>query len=430
MKQIDDLGGMGVVQTVRAMEEGSTTADAVARACLERIAAANDDIKAFVALDPGRVLAEAAKVDAGAHAGGLLRGVPYAVKDVIDTADYPTAYGSPLYAGYMPGRDAACVRRAREQGSVLMGKVATGEFATQTPSQARNPLRTTHTPGGSSSGSAAAVAAGMVPVAFGTQTTGSIVRPAVYCGLVGYKPSFGMLGTAGLKTLSHTQDTIGVIARDVMDVACFSFGVHGVRHVQAAVEHPRIALCRSSQWDYASLATHGTLDALAKRLASRGVHVDSIELPEPMEALAAQQPRLFMFEARQNLAYELETRRTQLSTRLQKRLDAAQAVTLDEYISLRQQVLQCQWQFAELMRNYDAILYPAAAGEAEKGLEEAGDPRFGALWTMLHVPTVSFPCGKGPSGLPLGVQLVGAFGEDMRLLSVAQLAAGIALDVG
>jgi len=205
-----------------------------------------------------QVLAEAARVDAGSCPDGLLAGVPFAVKDVIDTSDYPTAYGSPIYTGHQPRLDAACVRLARRQGAVVMGKVATGEFATQTPSLARNPLRTTHTPGGSSSGSAAAVAAGMVPVAFGTQTTGSIVRPAVYCGVVGYKPSFGMIGAAGMKTLSHTQDTIGVIARDVADVAFFTLGLHGTRPIMQGVSPGRGSRCAARANGITFLPTHIT----------------------------------------------------------------------------------------------------------------------------------------------------------------------------
>ncbi|MYN13933.1 amidase [Pusillimonas sp. TS35] len=420
-----ELNELGALETALAIKNGETTATAVAQSRLDLIEACNDEVKAFVAIDPSKVLAEAARVDAGSCPDGLLAGVPFAVKDVIDTSDYPTAYGSPIYTGHQPRLDAACVRLARRQGAVVMGKVATGEFATQTPSLARNPLRTTHTPGGSSSGSAAAVAAGMVPVAFGTQTTGSIVRPAVYCGVVGYKPSFGMIGAAGMKTLSHTQDTIGVIARDVADVAFFTLGLHGTRPIMQGVSRPRIALCRSRQWDYISSDTYNAIEKLATRIEMAGGRVEQLRLPEELELLAESQPRLFMFEARQNLAYEYETCREHLSPRLRSRLEAADTVCMEEYMSLRQQIERGRQQFAHLTRGVDAILYPAAAGEAEAGHNEAGDPRFGALWTMLHVPTVSFPCGTGPTGLPLGVQLVGGFGEDAYLLAVANTVSGL-----
>ncbi len=419
MMQSEQLNQLGVLETVRAVKEGHTTATAIVQARLNSIEACNGRIKAFVAIDPERALAEAAHVDAGAYKNGLLSGVPFAVKDVLDTADYPTRYGSPIYADHRPGVDAACVRRARQQGAVLMGKVATGEFATQTPSEACNPLRVSHTPGGSSSGSAAAVAAGMVPVAFGTQTTGSIVRPAIYCGLVGYKPSFGMIGTAGLKTLSHTQDTIGVITRDVPDAAYFTLGLHSARTASRGIDRPQIALCRSRQWDYISPETHSAIEDLVRRLEASGARVVPIRLPALLEALAIQQPRLFMFEARQNLAHEFETCREGLSPRLQSRLTAADDVSFDEYVSIRQQIQHGQQAFADMMQGFDALLYPAAAGEAEAGHQEAGDPRFGALWSMLHVPTVSFPFSAGPTGLPLGAQLVGTFGADTRVLAAA-----------
>lgn len=419
MMQSQQLNRLGVLETVRAVHEGCATATAIVQARLDIIEAGNDDIKAFVAIDPERALEEAARVDAGRYKNGLLSGVPFAVKDVLDTAEYPTRYGSPIYADHQPRADAACVRLARRQGAVLMGKVATGEFATQTPSEARNPLRVSHTPGGSSSGSAAAVAAGMVPVAFGTQTTGSIVRPALYCGLIGYKPSFGLIGTAGLKTLSHTQDTIGVITRDVPDAAYFTMGLQGARTAGHGIERPQIALCRSRQWDYISSETHRAIEELVRRLEASGARVVPVRLPAMLEALAIQQPRLFMFEALQNLAHEFEMHRDTLSTRLQTRLTAAAGVTFDEYASIRQQVQRGQQMFADMMQGFDGLLYPAASGEAEAGHQEAGDPRFGALWSMLHVPTVSFPCDVGPTGLPIGAQLVGAFGEDTRLLAAA-----------
>ncbi len=421
-----ELNELGALETALAIKNGETTATAVAQSRLDLLEGCNDEVKAFVAIDPSKVLAEAARVDAGSCPDGLLAGVPFAVKDVIDTSDYPTAYGSPIYTGHQPRLDAACVRLARRQGAVVMGKVATGEFATQTPSLARNPLRTTHTPGGSSSGSAAAVAAGMVPVAFGTQTTGSIVRPAVYCGVVGYKPSFGMIGAAGMKTLSHTQDNDWRHRARCGDVAfLYARPARYASFHARCVPRPRIALCRSRQWDYISSDTYNAIEKLATRIEMAGGRVEQLRLPEELELLAESQPRLFMFEARQNLAYEYETCREHLSPRLRSRLEAADTGCMEEYMSLRQQVERGRQQFAHLTRGVDAILYPAAAGEAEAGHNEAGDPRFGALWTMLHVPTVSFPCGTGPTGLPLGVQLVGGFGEDAYLLAVANTVSGV-----
>ncbi len=263
------LNQLTALQTADAVERGETTPTAIVRACLERIAERNDVVQAFVAYDAELALSQATQTESLRDAP--LKGVPFAVKDIFDTVDYPTEYGSPIYKGFRPRTDAACVALAKHRGAALLGKVATGEFATQTPGNARNPLRETHTPGGSSSGSAAAVGDYMVPVAFGTQTTASIIRPAVYCGVVGYKPSFGFVAPAGMKALSPSQDTLGVITRDVADAAFFTLGLHGAQRVNsAAAVRPRIGLCLSRQWDHARPATIAAIDRLAGQLEGAG----------------------------------------------------------------------------------------------------------------------------------------------------------------
>lgn len=408
----------GVVETASALARGKTTAVAAAQACLDAIAERNHDIEAFVAFDPEQVLAQAARVDAG-EGRGPLRGIPFAVKDVLDSAGLPTAYGSPIYAGHRPALDASCITVARAGGAVMLGKVATGEFATQTPSRARNPLRPGHTPGGSSSGSAAAVAAGMAPVAFGTQTTGSIIRPAVYCGLVGYKPTQGLIATAGLKALSPSQDTIGVITRDVADAGYFTFGLHGARPPARGIARPHLVLCQSRQWDYLQDYTREAIETLVGRLEAAGIRVSCRWLPDWLDALVCAQPRLFMFEARQSLLHESLHHQAQLSPRLQNRLRAAESVELDEYLSLRRQVMAGQQWVESVLGSADALLYPAAVGEADEGLAEAGDPRYGALPSALQLPCLSLPIAAGPTGLPLGAQLIGGFGMDARLLATA-----------
>ncbi|HEY9278821.1 MAG TPA: amidase [Eoetvoesiella sp.] len=412
------LNQLGAVQAADAIERGDITSVALVRACLERIEERNSLVHAFVTCDAARALASAEQVQANSNAG-LLRGVPFAVKDIINTADYPTEYGSPIYQGFQPEADAACVAVAKSRGAILLGKVATGEFATQTPSNARNPLRLEHTPGGSSSGSAAAVADFMVPVAFGTQTTGSIIRPAVYCGVIGYKPSFNLISTAGAKALSPSQDTIGLITRNVEDAAFFSLGLHGAKTVHQSLARPRIAVCMSRQWDYAKPETVHAIERMIQHLEAAGVSVKHIWLPSELEAVIAIQPRLFMYEARQALAHERLNHGDRLSPRLQARLKAGEDIQLDEYISMQLQLNRARFQAQSLFQDNDAVLYPAAAGEAELGLTNAGDPRFGALWTLLHLPSVSFPIDLGPAGLPLGAQLIGGFGQDARLLTVA-----------
>ena len=405
--QAGSIHTLAVSELRQALELGELSPVTVARAFLERISDMNAEIKAFVSWDAATALQSASSATQGP-----LMGIPYAVKDVIDTADYPTAYGSPIYQGYQPQLDAACVNMARAAGGVLLGKVATGEFATQTPSDARNPLRRTHTPGGSSRGSAAAVGAGMVPFAFGTQTTGSIVRPAVYCGVAGFKPTYGFFPVAGLKLLSPMQDTIGLVARTVDDIAFIAMGLHGQTTVSPAQGPLRVAVVQSRQWDYLRPGMADAIDRYAKRLSAAGHQVKYVRLPDVLETATVMQPRLFMYEARRTLANELIHSTDKLSMRLRTRLAEGLTVTFDEYMAMRAHVHTATSVFHQLFDDADLILYPPAAGEADEGLESAGDARFGALWTMLHAPCVSYPIDLGPTGLPVGVQLIGRPAHD------------------
>ena len=409
---------MTALEAAGAIEAGTLTCQALVRACLERIEQRNAEVLAFTAVNPELALDQARMADRSTPTG-LLHGVPFAVKDVIETTEYDTTYGSPIYAGYRPRTDASCVVLAREQGAVLLGKVDTSEFATQSPSATRNPLCLDRTPGGSSSGSAAAVADFMVPVAFGTQTTGSIVRPAAYCGVVGYKPSFGLIGAAGLKMLSPSQDTVGVLARDVADAAFFSFGLHGATWLANTGQRPHIGVCQSRQWSHACVEMIEAIERLAARLERAGATVSRIQLPAELEEIADMQPRLFAYEARQSLAHERVHFSDRFTPRLQARLDGGLGIGLPEYLEMRRRAARARNRVASLFENVDALLYPAAEGEAELGLKDSGSPRFGALWTMLHLPCISFPIGRGPAGMPLGAQLIGAYAEDQKLLTVA-----------
>ncbi|MES2186284.1 MAG: amidase [Pseudomonadota bacterium] len=415
---------LGMAEAARRLETGALTATQLTRACLERIEERNGAVQAFVAHDPALALHEAAEVDAGRR-GGALKGIPFAAKDTIESADYPTTFGSPIYAGHRAGRDAGCIARAREQGAVLLGKVATSEFATQTPGRARNPLNLGHTPGGSSSGSAAAVADGMALAAWGTQTTGSIIRPAVYCGIVGYKPSFGLVSTSGVGVLSPVHDTVGVLARSVQDAALFTFGVHGAKAMaevaaqvqpQAGARALRLGVCLSSQWDEARPETRTAIEDCMARAARAGAQVRQLRLPAPLEALLPEQPRIVAYEARHALAHESRVHPQQLSPRLTERLASARGMDVHEYLALQQQVVAARQAALALFDEVDVLVYPATEGEPETGLDHSGSPRFGALWTLLHLPTVAFPVARGPLGLPLGLQVVGRFGHDVALL--------------
>jgi Asp-tRNA(Asn)/Glu-tRNA(Gln) amidotransferase A subunit family amidase len=413
---------MTALQAAGAMEAGTFTCEVLVRSCLGRIEERNAQVLAFTAVNPELALDQARAADR-ATPPGLLHGVPFAVKDVIETAEYDTSFGSPIYAGYRPRIDASCVVLARERGAVMLGKVDTSEFATQTPSVTRNPLCLERTPGGSSSGSAAAVADFMVPVAFGTQTTGSIVRPAAYCGIVGYKPTYGLISAAGLKMLSPSQDTVGVLTRDVADAAFFAFGLQGFKAASNSALRPRIGVCISSQWANARTEMADAVEQLAAALDRAGATVSRIQLPSDLEDAIGIQPQLFAYEARQTLAYERIHFRDRLSARLQARLHGGDGIEMPVYLEMRRRAARARQTVAALFENVDAMLYPAADGEAELGLKDSGSPRFGALWTLLHLPCIAFPIGRGPAGMPLGAQLIGAYGDDIKLLAVADFAA-------
>lgn len=418
MKNAHRLTAVGAAQ---AIEAGTISCERLARACLDRIAERNPQIRAFSAVDPDRTIAMARRADQR-PVGDTLRGIPFAVKDLIETAEYKTSFGSPIYADYQPRADASCVALARERGAIMMGKVVTTEFATQTPSETRNPLSLIHTPGGSSSGSAAAVADFMVPVAFGTQTTASIIRPAAYCGVIGYKPTFGTISTAGVKPLSPSQDTVGFFTRDVSDLAFFSNGIQGWKVLLSSDYRPRIGVCISSQWDHARPEMIDAIEKLAACAERHGATVTRIRLPQQFEDLIEMQPRLFAYEAQQTLAYERINHWQQLSSRLQARLTGGLQIEMSEYLEIRSRVDQARQEIRSLFTQVDAILYPAVEGEAEPDLENTGSPRFGALWTMLHMPVICLPAGRGPAGLPLGVQLIGQQYDDARLMAVGEFA--------
>lgn len=408
---------LSVWQALHALEEGRLTSEALTRACLERIEERNAQVQAFTAVDAEWALEQARAADR--NPAGPLRGIPFAVKDVLDTRHLVTAYGSPIYAGYRPQTDAACVARVQEYGGLILGKVATSEFATQTPSQTRNPLNLAHTPGGSSSGSAAAVADFMAPVAFGTQTTASTVRPASYCGIVGYKPTFGFMSVAGLKPLSPSQDTISVLTRSVADAAWCGFGLHGERVRAEAIERPRLAVCYSSQWDAVRPEMAQAIEDLAAAAERAGASLKRIRLSAEMESLIDVQLQLFAFEARQSLADERQHHAALFSERLKARLAGGEHIDSTQYLSMRQRASAARHEMRALFSDVDALLYPPAQGEADEGIADSGSAQFGALWSLMHVPCVSVPMSIGPRGLPMGVQVIGAYGNDLRTLQAA-----------
>ncbi len=405
-------------EAARAIAAGRLSPSELMEACLDRAAAREPAVRAFVHLDP----AQARRVAAQARPGPL-HGIPIGVKDVIDTADMPTGYGSAAWAGWRPRADAASVAAARAAGAVVMGKTVTTEFATRHPGATANPHDPAHTPGGSSSGSAAAVADFMLPLAFGTQTAGSIVRPAAFCGVVGFKPSYGTLHRGGMRVMSESLDTIGVLARSVADCALAMGAMSGRDYGDPETKReraPRLGLTLGPDPDKAAPETRALLDRAAEAARKAGAEVVPFELPPLLRRAAELHPVVMNCETLQALAWELAEANAQLSPVLREKMDWARAQPLALFREARITQSQAIDAFAGMTQGLDALLTPSAPGEAPEGLGWTGDPAFNLLWTMLWGPNVTVPAGTGPKGLPLGVQLVGRIGEDKAVLGWAR----------
>jgi Asp-tRNA(Asn)/Glu-tRNA(Gln) amidotransferase A subunit family amidase len=397
---------------------GTLTAEALTRDCLER-ASARAEVKAWAWLDPEHALAQARAADRAGRPG-LLAGVPVGVKDVIDTVDMPTQHGSPIYRGNRPFADAACVALIRAASGIIFGKTVTTEFANRDPRETVHPHNPAHTPGGSSSGSAAAVADFQVPVGLGTQTGGSTIRPAAFCGVIGYKPSFGEFSRVGIKMQCHNLDTLGIICRSLEDVALMR-GVllaqdpHPVDRASAA---PRIAFCRTPAWDHADPDTQALLERTASGLAAGGATVREVALT-PADILDHHR-RIFKFEAARNYAYEYEVHGDKLSAALRDGLlTPGRALPLSAYVEAIETAEAFRHNLDDLFGDFDVLLAPSAVGEAPEGLSSTGDARFNAIWTLAWTPCVTLPSGIGRKGLPLGIQLVGPRFGDEALLDAA-----------
>ena len=399
------------------------TVAAAAHACLARIAEREPAIGAWAHLDPGKVLAAAGALDATTRRGPL-HGVPIGVKDLIDTVDLPTEYGSPIYRGHRPGADAAAVALARAAGALVLGKTVTTEFAASHPGKTANPYDPARTPGGSSSGSAAAVADHMAPLAFGTQTAGSVIRPAAFCGIVGFKPSFGAIPRAGTKLLADSLDTVGVMARGVDDVALFSAVLSGrpeLNRPGAAAAAPTIGVCLTLPGAASpSDATLRLIEAAARRVEARGATLRPLQLPAGFERLIEAHKTVMAYEAASALAYERLFHRAALSPALAASLDDGAAIDPARYDAAREDAKRIGATVAIAMAGLDAVLAPAALDEAPLGLGATGDPVFCRPWTLLLLPCLTLPAGLGPHDMPIGAQLVAGLRCDARLLAIAR----------
>ena len=416
-----DLSTLSVREAARQISERRITAEAWVTAYLERIEERESVVGAWQYLDRNQALTMARKRDAEAPRGPL-HGIPIAVKDLIDTVEMPTSYGSPIYRGHRPDADASCVALARAAGAIVLGKTVTTEFATFFPGKTANPRNPAHTPGGSSSGSAAAVADGMAPLAFGTQTAGSVIRPGAFCGCVAYKPSFGLINRAGVKPLADSLDTIGVFARSAEDAAFFA-GVlserPALRHLSSPQQVPRFGLYRTPAWAQAEPATVAALDAARMALERAGATVMELPIAPEHEGLSEAQDTIMWFETVRALAHERIEHSAQLSPPLAQLIDAGMAVGADVYDQARVRTAEARAKLDAFFGPCDAVLVPAAPGEAPAGLGNTGDPIFNRMWTLLGVPCAALPARWSDNGLPTGVQLVGRVNDDARLLLCA-----------
>jgi len=408
------------VEAVAAIEAGTLTSEKLVRGYLNRIAQRDDVVKAWAHLDPDQAIAQAKAADAAS--GGLLRGIPVGVKDIIDTYDMPTGHNSPIFEGKVPFGDAACVALCRTANAVILGKTVTTEFANRHAGATTNPHNPAHTPGGSSSGSAAAVADGQVPLAFGTQTGGSVIRPAAYCGVVGYKPTFGDFSRVGIKMQCHSVDTLGLMARTLDDIALFRAAVLKLPPVRIDrnIGRPRIGVCRSPVWDRAEPETRALIEETATRLSDKGASVVDVAFAAPFADIIDDHAAITGFESVRNYADERLRNPDKVSDELMSGpMKRGLAVSFERYVAAQRKATAFKAHVDSLFDKIDLLLTPSAPGEPPKGLASTGDPVFNSIWTLAGTPCVTLPAGTGPRGLPLGVQLVGLRHTDDHLLSLA-----------
>ena len=407
----------------KAIENGELTSEKLVRACIERIDARDSELHAWAYFNRDQAL-DAAKASDRAGNKGPLGGIPVGVKDIIDTYDMPTEYGSPIYKGNQPTSDATCVSLTRRAGGLVLGKTATTEFAHQFPAKTRNPHNVNHTPGGSSSGSGAATASFMVPLAFGTQTGGSTIRPAAFCGVVGYKPTYGEFGLKGVKENAQCCDTVGLHARSVDDIALFRAALLGLKTpplAAAPLSGLRIGFCRTKLWDKADAVTQRFLEDSAAQLSKNGATVTDYDMSDDIARVAALGKTARSYELHRALLFELTYHFDQVSEMCREgRPKDGAAVTPDQYRDALAGMAHCRDAFTRAMTDFDVLITPSAPGEAPNSLATTGSSVFNDLWTALHVPCLTMPALSGPNGLPIGLQVVGHHAKDQRLLEASQ----------
>jgi amidase len=416
------LNELSAIEIAKKIAAGEATCEAVLRDCVARIAARDGVVKAWVNFDSELAIDQARALDRGPRRGPL-HGVPIGLKDTIDTFDMPTEMGSPIYRGNRPRADAACVALLRRAGAVILGKTATCEFAGSAPAETTNPYNAGHTPGGSSSGSAAAVADFMLPAALGTQTGGSVLRPSSFCGIFGYKPTYNTFNKAGVWPAADSIDTIGWLARSIEDIELLT----AVLRMQTpeppckSDAAPRIGLWRTDLWETAQDESKAAVEAAASKLGNAGASVREIELPEAFTGLhVIARSTISFYERAGCMAFAWDHHREQLSPQMRRYIENGQKISHGEYVTGCRRVDQCRALLPAVFENFDVLLVPCVPGEAPKGLASTGDPSMQAIWTALHAPSMTLPTHRGPNNLPVGIQLVAQRFDDDRLFACAR----------
>jgi Asp-tRNA(Asn)/Glu-tRNA(Gln) amidotransferase A subunit family amidase len=422
---MDDLYSLGLAEAVRRLSSSEMTSEAYTRALLARIDQLEERVQAWQTLDKERAVEAAREADRRILAGrtpGALQGVPVAVKDIIDVRGMVTSMGSPIYERYVPETNAEVVDRVQAAGAFALGKTVTTEFAFMVPNKTRNPWNAAHTPGGSSSGSAAAVAAGFAPVAIGTQTNGSVIRPAAFCGVVGYKPGKGVLSTDGILPFSPSLDQPGVFARNVEDAALLvGYLAHSRWTISpqiSALKHaPRLVAVRTPVWHLAEPDQRSRFATDIAVLRESAAIVDEIELPSAFNEAHRVHRVIMLHEAAVGSRQVRAHYRDKINDVVNKALDEGERISSAEYERALRKGEALQRDFSRFLDDYDAVVTPPAAGEAPPSLETTGDPSFCTIWTLLGVPAITIPTGLGSRGMPLGLQIIGNQGESNHLLA-------------
>jgi Asp-tRNA(Asn)/Glu-tRNA(Gln) amidotransferase A subunit family amidase len=432
-----DLIQLTATQAAAGIREAAFTSEELTQACLDRIAEREETVRAWAHLDPDYALKQARRCDEMRRSGmpiGSLHGVPVGVKDIFDTRDLPTEDGTALHAGRQPSQNAAAVVLLRQAGAVILGKTVTTELAVYHPGKTRNPRDPAHTPGGSSSGSAAAVADNMVPLALGTQTNGSVIRPASYCGVCGFKPTHGLISRHLVLQQSRLLDQVGVFARSIEDAALIAdqliqVDAHdpdtrprarpGLR--ETAMEPPpvtpRLAFVKTPAWEQADQDVHAAFEELVEFL---GENVEQVDLPEMANEAIAWHKTLFEADIANNFKHEYERGKDVLSSALRAIIERGQQALAIDYIHAAEGAPILYELLSAALEGYDAFITPASTGEAPKSLDTTGSPIFCTIWTLAGMPAISLPLLQGSRGLPIGVQLVGRRHNDGRLLRTAR----------